>query len=474
MFKAKVKTSPDMPTLLRRFQHHLDATGMLSAGSCGLVAVSGGADSVALLHLLHKVAEGRRLKLHAAHLDHALRPDSPADAAHVRELCATLAVPLSVARIDIAALARGGKGGIEETAREARRTFLRETAQTHGCAWIALAHQRDDQAETFLLRLLRGAGTTGLAGMRPVDPPFVRPLLPFSRTELVEWLTGEGVAWREDASNQDPAFARNRVRHELLPLLESYNPAVRLRLSELCRQLADDEDDWAQRSAAELQRIAGLSEGECRLPCAALVEASPAMAGRLVRAALKHVRGDLRRLDADHVNAVIALARGARPQGALSLPGAWAGRRYGLLLLRRTPPRIVAQSPFEITGPGIYPLTGGGVLDVSLADKSHGEGRTAVEFCPRQVTFPLQVRVSRPGDRLHPEGMAGTKKLQDLFVDLKLSVEERTAAILVFGGEQLLWVAGVRRCAGLRPSPASGPVLRLELFGPTISQPQSA
>jgi len=451
-----------MITLSQRFRHHLDVTGMFPAGSRVLVAVSGGADSVALLHLLHDAAATRKLELRAAHLDHALRPDSPADAAHVRDLCQRLTVPLTVARIDIAALARSGKGGVEETAREARRAFLRETAQTQGCGWIALAHQRDDQAETFLLRLLRGAGTTGLAGMRPVDPPFVRPLLPFVRAELVEWLAGEGVAWREDASNQNVAFARNRVRHELLPLLESYNPAIRRRLSELCRRLADDEEDWTARSRAELMRTAELAEGECRLPCAVLTTASPAMAGRLVRAALMSVRGDLRRLDAGHVEAILALAAGPRPQGELHLPGAWVGRRYGVLWLRKAPPGGILQAVFDIAGPGSYPLTEGRVLGVSLADGPRGEKPDAVEFCARQVTFPLQVRAPQPGDRLHPAGMTGTKKLQDLFVDLKMPVETRAAAALVFGGGELLWVAGIRRCEGLRPVPMS-PVLRLEL-----------
>lgn len=455
-----------MNTLLQRFLRHLDAAGIIPAGSRGLVAVSGGADSVALLHLLHAAAGTHRLELQAAHLDHALRPDSPADAAHVRDLCHRLAVPLTVARIDIASLARAGKGGVEETAREARREFLRATAQAGGCEWIALAHQRDDQAETFLLRLLRGAGTTGLAGMRPVESPFVRPLLSFAREELVEWLAGEGIAWREDSSNLDPAFARNRVRHELLPLLESYNPAIRLRLNELCRQLADDEDDWAARTAAELQRCADLVEGECRLPCAALAEVSPAMAGRLVRAALKSVRGDLRRLDADHILAVLALARGARSQGELSLPGAWVGRRYELLLLRKTPPGLDPQPSFTITGPGLYPLAQGRMLSVSLEEKGRGESANVVEFCARQVPFPLLVRAPQPGDRLQPAGMTGTRKLQDLFVDLKLPVESRAAAVLVFSSERLLWVAGVRRCAGLFPTPAAGPVLRLELSGP--------
>lgn len=451
-------------SLLRRFQRHLDATGIVPPDSRGLVAVSGGADSVALLHLLHGVAKGRHLEVHVAHLDHALRPDSPEDAAHVRALCAGLNVPLSVARTDVAALARAGKGGVEEAAREARRSFLQETARAQGCRWIALAHQRDDQAETFLLRLLRGAGTTGLAGMRPVEPPFVRPLLPFSRVELIEWLQESGIGWREDASNQEMIFARNRVRMELLPLLESYNPAIRLRLNELCRQLAEDEDDWSVRVATELTRTAELTAGECRLPCAVLTEASPAMAGRLIRAALKSVRGNLRRLDADHIKAVLALACGPHPQGEVHLPGAWAGRRYGRVWLRRKPPVPIPQGSFEITAPGSYALASGRILSVALVAAIGGEDRHAVEFSAAEVPFPLLVRAPQPGDRLHPQGLAGTKKLQDLFVDLKLTKEERAAAVLVLAGGELLWVAGIRRCEGRSPAP-SGPVLRLELSG---------
>lgn len=458
------RSTQDVAPLRSRFQRHLDATGIIPPASRGLVAVSGGADSVALLHLLHGVAESRGLELRVAHLDHALRPDSPEDAAHVRALCAGLGVPLNVARTDVAALARAGKGGVEEAAREARRSFLRETAQAQGCAWIALAHQRDDQAETFLLRLLRGAGTTGLAGMRAIEPPFVRPLLPFSRGELVEWLAGAGIAWREDASNQDRAFARNRVRHELLPLLESYNPAIRVRLNELCRQLGEDEDDWSARAAAELARTAELTAGECRLPCAVLAAASPAMAGRLVRAALKHARGNLRRLDADHIRAVVDLASRPHPQGELHLPGAWVGRRYDSLWLRQLPPGPVPQVSFEIAGPGCYPLTEGRRLSVEFAGTARGEAPHAVEFDAAAISLPLSVRAPRPGDRLHPQGLAGTKKLQDLFVDLKLTREERAAAVLVLAGGELLWVAGRRRCEGLRPTPM-GPVLRLELSG---------
>ncbi len=463
-----------MTLLLPRFQRHLDATGIIPQGSRGLVAVSGGADSVALLHLLHRAAASRRVELRAAHLDHALRPDSPADAAHVRDLCAALELPLAVQRIDVTALARAGRGGVEEAAREARRAFLRETALAGGCSWIALGHQRDDQAETFLLRLLRGAGTAGLAGMRPLDPPYVRPLLTFSRDELVEWLLAEGIPWREDASNLDPAFARNRVRHELLPLLATYNPAIVARLAELCRQLADDEADWEGRVAAELARTVRTTAEGVQFPCAALTEGSPALVGRLVRAALKTVRGDLRRIDAGHIKAVLALAGGGRPQGELHLPGAWVGRRYALLLVRRQPPRVKPVVAFEIAAPGCYPLPDGRALVVTLAAAAAAPaGAAAVEFCAAGVPFPLLVRAPRPGDRLQPAGGAGTRKLQDLFVDGRLPAEARAEAALVFGAGRLLWVAGVCRGAGLEPAPGAGPVLRLELAGMAGPLPQS-
>jgi tRNA(Ile)-lysidine synthase len=241
---------------------------------------------------------------------------------------------------------------------------------------------------------------------------------------------------------------------------------MRERLAELCRQLGDDEADWAERVAAELQRHATFAAGECRLPCALLTDTSPALAGRLARAALQQVRGDLRRLTAAHVRAILALAAGERPQGELHLPGGWVARRYGQLLIRRQAPRVQSVSPLTIAAPGLYPLGDGRILEVTLTDRARGESSHAVEFAAAQLPFPLLVRAPQAGDRFHPQGLAGSKKLQDLCVDLKLPREVRQGLALVFGADRLLWVAGVRRGEGLSPGAADCAVLRLELFAP--------
>lgn len=447
-------------TLQDRFHRHLCETGCIPAGSHVLVALSGGADSVALLSLLLDCPPTMCLHIEAAHLDHALRADSLQDAQFVAQFCGERKVPLVSRRIEVAAVAKEKRGNLEEVARELRREFLVETAGIRSCSLIALGHHADDQAETFMMRLLRGSGIGGLAGMRMVDGPIVRPLLSFRKLELLDYLRMRGLVWREDESNRDQGYTRNRLRHQLLPLLESFNPQIATQLAGLCERLHQDEVCWDGLVQAELASGLQRLDDDGLFSCDRLNRLPPALASRLVRAVLRDVRGDLRGINAQHVAAILGLAATGPVQGELSLPGVWVARRYDTLRLRQVPPEPGKSFELTVTQPGDYLLRDGRLLRVSLEKKSLGEAATAVEFCARSVALPLQVRCRRPGDRMRPSGMLGSKKLQDLFVDLKLTREERRIAPLVVKEEEILWVAGLRRCEGHRPE-ANAPVLRI-------------
>src|SRR5207245_556021 len=224
---------------------------MLAGGETVLVAVSGGADSVALLHLLQSLAAEWQLRLHVLHVDHQLRADSAADADFVRALGVRLGVPVDVATVTV-----DRRGSLEDSARSARYAALETSAARIGAERIALGHTADDQAETVLMRLVQGAGVRGLSGVPPVRGRIIRPLIALRRSALEAELRRAGLSWVEDPTNRDPKFLRNRIRHELLPLLsDSYNPeiaAALVRMAALARETVTALDETA---AAELDRL---------------------------------------------------------------------------------------------------------------------------------------------------------------------------------------------------------------------------
>ncbi len=435
---------------------------LIVPGDRVLVAVSGGSDSLALLELLRQLAATWPFELEVAHLDHGLRAASAAEAAFVAGCCARLGLPLETARVDVRALARERRGGLEAAARAARRTFLQEVAARRDCRVIALGHQRDDQAETVLERLLRGSAATGLAAMRPQSGPFVRPLLDCSRQQLRDYLVARGLAWREDASNADPTFTRNRIRHRLLPLLGTFNPRIEERLAGLSARLRIEEDFWEELLAAREADLASPVEDGLQLSVAALSELHPALRDRLLHRLLARVRRDRQRLLAVHVNAVGRLLDDGRPQRELHLPGVWVLRRYDRLEIRRQPPTEGGNYALSVATPGRFPLPGGMFLDVSLQPVAEGEGPWVAEFAAGQVAWPLTVRSFLPGDRIRLAG-GGRHRIKELLRAARLPREVREVLPLVVADE-VLWVPGLRRSPGRLPQ-AGDEVLRLVLSG---------
>jgi tRNA(Ile)-lysidine synthase len=459
--------------MFQAFHDSLVKSGLLKSGDRVLVALSGGPDSVALLHLLHAASDCLGIELRAAHLDHALRKESFEDARFVADLCSSLNIPLVVERCDIAAMARRKRQGLEEAGREQRREFLSRVAHRQGCSFIALGHHRGDQAETVLHRLLRGTGLSGLAAMRLRSGPFIRPLLPFSRDQILDFLVQRQLDYREDSSNRERCFTRNRIRLDLMPLLKKFNPRVEERLTTLSRQIALEEDYWQNEVKKALDRVRcgkrppGATEdpdnSEIWLDRAALLALHPALQIRVLRHALAEVRGGLAGLSAAHLEAVDQLVRTGPSQGELHLPESWVARRYERLWVRSTPPPEPIATQLTVDGPGEHVLGDGRRLRFLLLESPRGESSQAVEFAVEQVFFPLIVRTFRPGDRFRPDGGGGSGKLKKFFIDWKVDREIRQTVPLVVGRE-VLWVVGMRRCAGFQAFTTPAGVLRIEIL----------
>lgn len=302
-----------------------------------LVAVSGGADSVALLHLLRGFAIGRRLRLTVAHLDHRLRRGATADYRFVRRLSRELDLPCISERADVAALRRRDESP-EESARRVRRQFLLRAAEKSGSSSIATGHTLDDQAETVLMRLVRGAGATALTGMAARGPgAFVKPLLEIERADLRAYLGARQLEFREDPSNRDLRFDRNRVRRLVLPVLaETLNPRAARHLVKAARAIRDDAVFLDALAAERLEQLGSAdAAGGLSLQVPGLADAPEPIATRVARLALERAGADPRRIAARHVEALVELARGAGGR-QLHLPGRLIARRAGRrITLRR-------------------------------------------------------------------------------------------------------------------------------------------
>lgn len=305
-----------------------------------VTAVSGGGDSVALLHLLCRSVRSDQPRIAVAHLDHGLRRGSRTDRRFVEELAAQLGVACHAERRDVAAARRRDESP-EEAARRVRRGFLLDVARATGSQFVATGHTLDDQAETVLMRLVRGAGTTALAGMAAAGPqPFVRPLLGIESAELRDWLDRHDLPYREDPTNRSLRFDRNRVRHRVLPVLvEQLNPQAAKHLVKAAEGLRDDARYLDQLARQLADRLVGSHRrGTVSITAAELAAADPVLGKRVVRLALLEAGADPRRVVSRHVVAVLALA-GGHGGGEIHLPGRLRARRLGrrILLESRKP-----------------------------------------------------------------------------------------------------------------------------------------
>ena len=422
---------------------------MLSAGGRVLVAISGGADSVALLHILRVLQDRRELTIAGlGHLNHQLRgAEADADEAFCRGLAAAADLAIEVGREDVMATALREGRSLEDAARVVRYRFLEEAAGRRQADVIAVGHSLDDQAETFLLRLTRGAGSRGLGGIRPRAGRVIRPLLEISRADLRLYLKGHGLEFRDDASNLDVRIPRNRIRKELIPSLEQYAPGI---VPVLARQaqIAREDEEYLERIATEVaQSVVLKTERGTELQTAALLELPRAIASRVVRQVLE-LAAPGRFIAFGHIDGVLGLARGDEG-AALALPGLVATRvGHAVVCGKPTVGRNwnTLRVPLSIPGEAVL---GGWTVEATRADRAGAirlppsRGPLAV-VAARPLGEPLTVRTRRKGDRFRPLGMGGRgRKLQDFLTDRKVPRTERDSLPLVVDrDDRIVWVAG--------------------------------
>ncbi len=440
---------------------------LLQPGQRILVGVSGGPDSLCLLDCLHHLG----YQVLAAHLDHQLRSESSEEALFVQQVAQSYGLETLVERAEI----MDSSGSLEEKARLVRYRFLVQSAKEKGINHIATGHTADDQVETILMHLLRGAGPSGLRGILPLTRMddwigipeaegmiLIRPLLEITRDQTQAHCAAIGLEPREDKSNLDMSFTRNRLRHQLLPLLETYNPGIRRVLKRTGQIMAGEAELVAhlvEESWASIIRSRG--EGVWSFDVPLFLEQPVALKRALLREAIARLRPSLRDIGfeivEDAINFISTLQRGKR----LTIVGELEMLHMADEVLLRDPeasiefqyyPQLTSDKEESISIPQQIPLAFGWTLDIGsirldstkkaeLMSDTHGR---VVAFDERSVETPLSLRPPKPGDRIRSLGMKGKTKVSDLFVNHHIPQPARSRWPLVVSGDHVLWVVGVR------------------------------
>jgi tRNA(Ile)-lysidine synthase len=437
-----------MHPLLQKVAQYIQENELLRGKDTVVVAVSGGADSVALLDILSSLGG---LRLVVAHLNHLLRGnDSDCDAAFVEGLAAHYGLPLESRSIDVSRFSNEKRLSLEEGGREARYAWFDEVAAKYGARAVALGHHADDQAETVLMRLLRGAGTSGLSGISPLSAGrYIRPLLCARRVEIEEYLKNRNLSFRTDGSNTDTRFLRNRVRHELLPFLETFNPSIRDRLVGTAEILSADEALLEDITEKAFERLASATGTRIAVDLHALRTELPGLRLRIYRGAVRTAKGDLAHISLKHLRQIDELAFSLKANSSITLPGNMTVAKHYQALHFAPASELAAGEALElvIEAPGTYPLPGGELLSVTRTEaplnwKNQDPGKAYFDL--DAVPFPWVVRTFRDGDRFTPLGMTGSKKVKDFFIDMKIPLSIRRKVPLVASNGTIIWIAGFR------------------------------
>ncbi len=436
-------------TLSQRFERHVVSENLITPSMKLVVAVSGGADSVALLHLLHQIRTDLHLSLLAVHVNHHLRgEESEADEQFVRKLCDRLNVQMIVKHVKLAT-----DKDLENQARIRRNAILHNVLKSYKFDRIALAHQKNDQSETILMNLVRGTGITGMGGIKPVTETVIRPLLPFSRAEIETWLKVNKHAWREDKSNQDTRFTRNLIRHELIPWLETkLNQSITDRLLLQSRTFQQTDEYFKNHTLRLLKKAVIEDMGDSlRLDLDFLKQLSEIEQFYTLRTCYSSLSKTDHEFFMHSFEEIKAIFTSEGSKQTRLAHGIWVIKQYGELILTTIDPQSENSEIKEL------------VIDEERTHFVYSNWRFTLKYLKNmpknltntkmlhnvlidlnKVTLPLKLRGRLPGDRFIPAGMTSEKKLKEFFIDEKVPKLERDKVPILTDNDKIVWIVGYR------------------------------
>lgn len=457
----------------------IEAKGLIERWDKILVCVSGGPDSMALLHLLKDLIEDYNIKLVVAHLDHMLRGrQAIADANFVKKAAAKLNIPFIMERSNVRAIANSNKMSVEEAAREARYNFYQRAAEKIGATKIATAHTMDDQAETMLMRFIKGSGSLGLSGIpykrRLGDRWVIRPLLDIKRIDIEKYLKRRKISSRVDPTNLKTFYLRNKIRHILIPLLErEFNPKIKENLNLVAKNLSCEFNYLNAITHRLFKRLTSEMKAAIAVNVSDLLRQHVALQRLIVREIIYRLKGDLKRIAYKHWQEIESMLSGTG-KTSIDLPdGLKVTKREGRLIFSKrgvTQKRITQLRKIvklDIPGEVIIPELGMKICSeiVRYTPKfKKGKKRKRTEYINGDsITPPLKIRIRRKGDRMKPLGMRSFKKLHDIFVDEKVPRELRDKIPLIVSGNRILWAGGVKLSEDYRIDKNTKKVVKLAI-----------
>ncbi len=436
---------------------------MLYGGESVLVALSGGPDSVCLLHVLQRMKENWRLRLHAIYIDHGLREEAKQEIEFCRALAEELGVGFTSYSIDVKSFAEHEGLSVQEAARFLRYRLFEEEAIRQDFDRIATGHHADDQAETILIRLLRGTGPVGLAGIPPVRGKVIRPLIELERWMIEDYLREQGLRYMMDASNLKRDYLRNRVRLDLMPILKRYNPKIVKSLYRTAQILREENDFIEVKVTKALMRLISRKDSEkIELFLAPMENLERVILRRALMRAINEVKS-LKGISSDHIEDIIDLIYEGQTGARIYLPDdIRVIKGYSTLIITARKPERIKECELKIPGETVI-KEASMVLITSIHSELDelGDGKVMAVFDFDSLKMPIKIRARRPGDYFYPFGLGKRKKLQDFFVDAKVPRDQRDSVPIMISGEDIAWVVGYRMDDRFRVTPDSQRILKI-------------